>query len=117
MKNKIEFYKNYFYLHCLFFLYSLISVISKTAAQFKILSPKFITLCLIALILLSIYAFFWQKILKKFSLVVAILNKGIVVFWVFLWSVIFFEENIKLNNILGALIIIIGIMLVIKNDK
>ena len=117
MKNKIEFYKNYFYLHCLFFLYSLISVIGKTAAQLQIFSPKFITLCFVALILLIIYAFFWQKILKKFSLVVAISNKGIVVFWVFLWSVIFFEENIKFNNILGALIIIIGIMLVTKNDK
>jgi len=117
LKNKIEFYKNYFYLHCLFFLYSLISVIAKTAAQLQMLSPKFITLCFVALILLIIYAFFWQKILKKFSLVVAISNKGIVVFWVFLWSVIFFEENIKFNNILGALIIIIGIMLVTKNDK
>ena len=117
MKNKIEFYKNYFYLHCLFFLYSLISVIAKTAAQLQILSPKFITLCFVTLILLIIYAFFWQKILKKFSLVVAISNKGITVFWIFLWSVIFFEENIKFNNILGALIIIIGITLVTKNDK
>jgi len=39
------------------------------------------------------------------------------VFWVFLWSVIFFKESIRFNNILGALIIIIGIMLVTKNDK
>ncbi len=117
MKNKIKFYKNYFYLHCLFFLHSLIFVIGKIAAQLKMLSPKFITLCSVALILLIIYAFFWQKILKKFSLVVAISNKGIVVFWVFLWSVLFFEENIKFNNILGALIIILGIILVTKNDR
>lgn len=117
MKDKIEVYKNYFYLHCLFFLYSIISVISKTASQLQVFSPKFIILCLVALILLVIYAFFWQKILKKFSLVVALSNKGIVVFWVLLWSVIFFKENIKFNNILGALIIIIGITLVTKNDK
>jgi uncharacterized membrane protein len=117
LKNKIEIYKNYFYLHCLFFLYSLISVVGKNAAQLRFFSPKFITLCFIALILLIIYAFFWQKILKEFSLVVALSNKGIVVFWIFLWSVIFFEESIRFNNILGALIIIIGIILVTKNDK
>ena len=117
MKKKIIFYRNYFYMHCLFFLYSLVAVIGKSAANLPVFSTKFVILCFIALILLIIYAFFWQKILKKFSLVVALSNKGIVVFWIFLWSIIFFKETIKLNNILGTLIIMIGIVLVTKDDQ
>jgi drug/metabolite transporter (DMT)-like permease len=54
--------------------------------------------------------------LKKFSLFVAYSSKGIVILWGLIWAVLFFQEKIKINNIIGAVIIIIGIVLVSKNE-
>lgn len=69
----------------------------------------------ISILILAVYAFFWQKIIKNFELTVAYSNKGAVILWTLLWSVIFYGESIKITNIVGAAIIIIGIM-VISDD-
>lgn len=108
--------KNYFYLHLLFLYYSLIAVVSKIASGYRILSPKFMIFYSISILMIMAYAFFWQKILTKFTLVVAFSNKGIVMFWTLLWSFLLFNEKIKINNIIGMVIVIMGILMVVKND-
>ena len=64
------------------------------------------------IVFLGIYAIIYQQALKRFSLVVAMSNKGITVILGLLWSVILFHENVGLLNVLGAVFIIFGIGLV-----
>lgn len=107
--------KDILYLQLIFVLFSFIGVIAKTASQYDLFSKGFIKCYILELLLIIIYAYFWQKIIKNINLVVAYSNKGIVIIWNLLWSVLFFQENITINNIIGSIIIIFGIVLV-TND-
>ena len=44
-------------------------------------------------------------------------NKAITVVWGILWGALFFSEPIKWNMILGAVIVIIGVITVVKADE
>lgn len=65
---------------------------------------------------LFVYALIWQQVIKFFDLSKAYSQRGIIIIWTLLWSVIFFDEIIKWNNILGTIIIIIGIFVVNSNE-
>lgn len=107
---------DYMFLQLVFFIYSISGIVSKKASQYNLLSKNFIEFYLIELFIIFIYAYLWQKVIKKFSIVTAYSSKGIVVIWMLIWSVLFFNETIKFNNIIGALIIIAGIGMVSLND-
>lgn len=97
-------------------IYSLVSVVSKTASSmmknYGLFSVPFI-LCVGGMFaLLGIYAIIWQFVLKKLDLSIAYSNKGITLLWSMVWSLLFFGEKITFNNILGILLIIIGIVVV-----
>ena len=101
-------------------LYSLVSVLSKQAAlamnEYGVVSlNSFFWLCSM-IILLGIYAIIWQSVLKKMDLSIAYSNKGITLFWSLIWSVLFFKEGITIKNIIGVMMIIIGIMVVNSHD-
>lgn len=66
--------------------------------------------------ILAVYAIMWQLILMRVKLSVAYLSKGMVVFWGLLWSVLFFGEHITWINILGAIIILSGTLLVNEHE-
>lgn len=104
-------------LQLLFVYYSLIGLISKKAAQYNFLSKEFIGLYVIELVMIFVYAYFWQKIIKKFSITTAYASKGIVILWTLLWSFLIFNETIQFKNIIGAVIIIVGIIVVSKNVR
>ena len=67
--------------------------------------------------ILGIYAIFWQQILKIFSLTTAFLNKAVTIVWGMIWGALFFSEEIKINMIIGAIIVLIGIVLVVKDSE
>ena len=67
------------------------------------------------LIVLASYAFLWQKLLKKVDLSIAYVNKGMLLFWSMIWSVVIFREDITILNIIGTIIIFVGIMVVNEN--
>ncbi len=104
--------KDILYLQLIFVLFSFIGVIAKTASQYDLLSKGFIKYYILELLLVIIYAYFWQKIIKNINLVVAYSNKGTLIIWNLLWAILFFRENITTNNIIGSVIIIFGIVLV-----
>ena len=104
--------KDILYLQLIFVLFSFIGVIAKTASQYDLFSTGFIKCYILELLLIIIYAYFWQKIIKNAKLVVAYSNKGTVIIWNLLWATLFFQENININNIIGSVIIIFGIVLV-----
>lgn len=61
---------------------------------------------------LGVYAVAWQAILSKVDLFHAYLNKGTVVFWSLLWSAVVFGEQITMFNIVGSVVIFLGLMMV-----
>lgn len=107
----------YFYLHLLLLFYACGSMFSKRAAEKPFLSVGYIGDYLIVLLILMVYAFFWQKVLKRISLNVAMANKAATVVWGIVLGALFFGEQITVYNVLGAIVIIIGIIVVVNADK
>ena len=60
---------------------------------------------------MGLYAILWQQILKRIELSLAYMFKGISIVFVMLLAHIIFGEQITWNNIIGAIIIILGIVL------
>jgi len=106
----------YLSLHIILLLYSLCSVCSKYAALQQFLSPKFFILYGLVIIILGIYAILWQQILKIFPLNVAFANKAVTILWGMLWGVLLFHETITPKMIMGALIVLVGVMMVVTNE-
>ena len=96
---------------------SLVGIFAKKASAVGFLSVEFITYYCLILFIMGIYAILWQQIIKRFELSVAYANKGTLIIWTFIWAVIFFQETITLNNILGAVLVIAGIVMVFKDAK
>lgn len=111
-KEKI---KKFAFLHAVLFLYSLISVVSKAASQKE--SFGFLLGYVIVLALLFVYAVLWQIVLKKFSLSMAFANKAIVIVWGLVWGTLLYGEVISIRKMVGALIIVVGIIYVVKDDE
>ena len=107
----------FIYLHILLALYSLGGICSKMAAQNDFLSFWFIFWYGLVILNLGIYAIVWQQIIKHLPLTTAYANKAITIVWGILWGFIFFHEQIKWNMILGAVIVIAGVIVVVKSDE
>ena len=103
--------KNYAMLYGAFLLYSASTVCAKLAAGQNILF-KIVLFLGLEIVCLGFYALIWQQTLKRFSLIVAMASKGIVVIFNLIWSVLLFQEVISFYNVLGAAIIIFGIWVV-----
>ena len=102
-------------LHFLLFFYSLCGVFSKFASGNDFFSLKFCLFYGVSIIILGIYAILWQQILKKFSLTTAFFNKAITIIWGMLWGILFFNEKITINMIIGTLIVLGGVSMVVKD--
>lgn len=114
-------FKNkYLQLHIAIFIYTLSSVFSKLASDSLskngLFTFKTITILAGLVFILALYAIVWQQIIKRIDLSVAYVNKGISIIWTLIWSVVLFNENLQIMNIVGALIILAGIV-VINYDK
>lgn len=66
---------------------------------------------------LGIYAIFWQQIIKRYELSVVYANRAFSVFWSFLWSLLLFHENVRAANIVGIVLVFLGILLVNSDAK
>ena len=112
-KNKLN---NYLLLYSGIIIYSLSSVMSKTAAGHSVSSWKFFAFYGLALSFLGVYALLWQQILTCFSLITAYSNRSLVTILGMVWGWLFFGESVTPQMILGSAVIIIGIRLVVAAD-
>jgi drug/metabolite transporter (DMT)-like permease len=103
--------KVYILLHILLLVYSFSGVLSKLASGENFLSFKFCLYYGGIIFLLGIYAIFWQQIIKRLDLTMAYANRAVAVVWGILWGFLLFSENITIGKIVGALLIIAGIVL------
>ncbi len=104
-------------LHILLLIYSFSGVCSKFASGEKFLSFKFILLygCIVGI--LGIYAIVWQQILKHIPLTTAFCNKAVGIIWGIVWGFLIFHEEVKWNMIVGAVIVIVGVIIVVTSDN
>lgn len=109
--------KVYLGLHLLLMFYAVGGIFSKRASGAPFLSGEYIQNYLIVLGILAVYAVFWQIILKKLPLTVAMANKSVTIVWGIVYGWLFFEEKITLMNVIGAAVIIAGIVVVVNADK
>ena len=104
-------------LHIELLLFSLGGVCTKMASQYDFLSFWFIFFYGLVILNLGVYAIVWQQIIKKLPLNTAYSNKAITIVWGILWGFLFFREQITWNMIVGALIVIVGVVLVVRADE
>lgn len=109
--------KYYIFLHIELFVFSLSGVCSKLAAQNEFLSFKFIFWYALVIANLGVYAIVWQQIIKHLPLTTAYANKAVTIIWGIMWGILIFHEQLKWNMVLGAIIVIIGVILVVKSDE
>lgn len=102
-------------LHVVLLFYSLIGICYKLAANQDLLSFRFILFYGFAVVGLGIYAIIWQQIIKRMSLVSAYMNKAVTIVWGIIWGKLFFNETITIQNIIGSIVVIVGIFMVVTD--
>lgn len=111
MKNKISHMKTIIILHIILAIYSTSTIFSKLASKQEFLSLKFCIYYALIIILLGLYAIGWQQIIKRLPLTTAFANKAVTVVWGIIWGFLFFREPITLGKIIGALMVVGGIIM------
>lgn len=113
--NKIK-WKNVLQLQAVVVIYTISSVMAKTASMHKDNKMLFLIFFGLEFVMLGVYAILWQQMIKRFELSVAYANRAMAILWSMIWAVIFFHDQITVRNLLGVAIVIAGIML-INTDK
>lgn len=119
MRMKKVFFKarTYIFLHILLMFYSMSGICSKKAANAHFLSLEFAIYYGGVLVLLVAYAIGWQQIIKKLPLTLAFANKAVTIFWGMVWGILVFHEKVSLGKVVGALIVIGGVVLYSISNK
>jgi len=116
MTGRLDTIKHYALLHLSFLIYSFVALASKVTSGEEFFSPGFFGFAALVFAILIVYAFLWQKVLKVFPLTTAYANKGAVIIWNLIWASLIMGEQITLSNIVGSVIIIIGIVVVSSDE-
>ena len=100
-------------LHLNILLFSFTGIFSKLCAnsigRSGVLSINTLLFAGLILINCGIYAIFWQQNLKHFDVNIAYAHRSVYNIWSLLWSVLIFSERITVGNVLGTVLIIVGI--------
>lgn len=109
--------KTLFVLHLMLLMYSVSDILSKYAGFAEFPSWQFLLLYAGVIVILGIYALGWQQILARLPLTTAYSNRAVVVVWGIIWGVIFFGEAITWQKLVGAALIIAGVILFSRADS
>lgn len=104
-------------LHLLLAVYSMSGIASKYAAQQEWMSVSFCVLYGIVVLVLCLYAVFWQQVIRKLPLITAYANKAVTVVWGIVWGVLFFDEPLNYMKAAGAAVIVIGVYMVVLSEE
>jgi multidrug transporter EmrE-like cation transporter len=98
-------------------VYTLSSVAAKYASSFEFLSLKFLGFYGLEIGILGVYAILWQQMIKRIDLSVAYANRAFGVFWSMIWAVLFFDEMVTIKNVIGIVIVFLGIVVVNSDES
>lgn len=108
--------KDYILLHLNICLFSFTGVFTKLASnaynETGIYGWKLYLFFGLMLLNCFIYAIAWQKVITKFDLSTAYANKSVYLIWSQIWAVMIFRESLSVTNIIGLLIVFIGVLVV-----
>lgn len=100
-------------IYCLF---SLSSVFMKFASMQQNLIFKLLLFCL-SLGILGVFSILWQKLLNKLNLTKAYFFKATTIIWGIIYGIIIFNEKITLTMFIGALICLIGVIVIMGEQS
>ena len=104
-------------LNILLMFFSLGGIFSKLASKQPFLSLKFI-LCYGALLfIMFVYAIGWQQVIKRLPLTMAYANRAVTIVWGIIWGLLFFNEKLNVGKIIGAVIVIAGVLLYVTESE
>jgi drug/metabolite transporter (DMT)-like permease len=113
--------KDYLLLHLCVMIFSFTSVFAKAAANSYnnggIMNPKLYLFVFLMLAVCVIYAFFWQKVIKNVDLHVGYANRTVYLIWGQIWAITIFGEHLSIKNVIGLIIVLIGVLIVTMNTK
>ena len=117
-KSKKMDIKTFLMMQAIVFVYTLTGITEKYASIMKgkygLISIQVVFFLGLTVLLLGIYAIFWQKILKRVDLSIAYANKGFGILWSLVYSVLLFKGVITPANIAGIALICFGVWVVNK---
>lgn len=102
----------FFILQISILIYTTAGIASKLAALEPGFTIKLMLFYGLEIVILGIYAVMWQQVIARLDLSIAYANKGVSLIWSLIWAKALFNEEIKLQNLIGVIIVIIGICLV-----
>jgi len=109
--------RDYIFLQASLFVYAICALCEKFTSKLPVMSTKFILGYVFVVALLGVYAILWQQILKRIDLNIAFSNKAVTVIWGFVLGCLVLGETISLKMVVGAILVITGIILLMVNDK
>lgn len=108
--------KDFLFLHVCVILFSFTSVFSKSASiQFNeggLKNPLVYLFVFLMFLDCFVYAICWQKIIKRFDLNIGYANRSVYLLWSQVWAVTIFKEQLNLRNVIGILIVLVGVIVV-----
>lgn len=111
--------KDYFLLHLCVMIFSFTSVFAKAAANSYnnggFMNPRLYLFAFLMLAVCVVYAFFWQKVIKNVDLHVGYANRTVYLIWGQIWAITIFGEHLNLKNVIGLIIVFIGVLIVTLN--
>ena len=97
-------------------MFSFTSVFSKLASRELnaggLKNPMLYVFGFLMFFVCFLYAFCWQKIIKKFDLNIGYANRSVYLLWSQLWAVMIFKEQLSGKNIIGLMIVMAGVVVV-----
>jgi len=104
--------KNIVLLQGVIIIYTISSVMSKQASASGDDLLRFLFFFGMEVVILGVYALFWQQMIKRFELSVAYANRSMAVVWSMVWAVIFFHDTITIQNIAGVALVVAGTLII-----
>lgn len=92
------------------FIESLSTALLKVAGQHPTLSFEFCLFYFLSVAIFGVDAICWQLMLERMPLGTAYMRKGGTYILFFFWAVVLFHETITLQNVIGMLIIVVGMV-------
>ena len=109
--------KDILVLQAVIVLYTFSSVAAKLASGQEPFSAPFLLFYLAELTILGVYALLWQQLIRKFELSVAYANRAMALLWSLLWAVVLFHDRVTVKNGIGAVLVIVGTVIVNGGEK
>ena len=93
-------------------LYTCAGITGKFASGKQLFSLQFFLLYGLEIVFLGIYAIIWQQVIQRIDLSIAYANRSVNLLWTMIFAVSIFHESITPENIIGVILVILGICLV-----